>query len=46
MLKDPYVIDEEGTLKNKLGITDYDKLRLAEQDITAVKFLNIDNIIY
>ena len=43
MAKDPYIIDKEGTLKNKLGITDYDKLKLAEQDITAVKFLNIDN---
>lgn len=43
MAKDPYIIDKEGTLRNKLGITDYDKLKIAEQDITAVKFLNIDN---
>ena len=28
MAKDPYIIDKEGTLKNKLGITDYDKLIL------------------
>ena len=42
MLKDPYVIDKEGTLRNKLGITDYDKLKSAEQDITAIKFLNVD----
>ena len=41
MLKDPYVIDEEGTLRNKLGITDYDELKAAERDITAAKFLNV-----
>lgn len=42
MLKDPYTIDAEGTLRNKLGITDYDRLRDAERDITAAKFLNVD----
>ena len=42
MLQDPYIIDEEGTLKNKLGITDYDILRSAVRDITASKFLNIE----
>ena len=42
MLQDPYIIDEEGTLKNKLGITDYDILRAAVRDITASKFLNIE----
>ena len=40
MLRDPYV-QENGTLKNKLGITDYDKLNLAERDITFSKFLNV-----
>lgn len=40
MIKDPY-IQENGTLKNKLGISDYDKLNLAERDITFSKFLNI-----
>ena len=42
MIKDPYTIDEEGTLRNKLGITDYAVLKAAERDITASKFLNID----
>ena len=41
-MKDPY-IQENGTLKNKLGINDYDRLNLAEKDITFSKFLNIDN---
>ena len=40
MIRDPY-IQENGTLKNKLGITDYDKLNLAERDITFSKFLNV-----
>lgn len=40
MVKDPYV-QENGTLKNKLGIFDHDKLNLAEKDITFSKFLNI-----
>lgn len=41
MVKDPYT-QENGTLKNKLGISDYDKLNLAEKDITFSKFLNIN----
>ena len=40
MRKDPYT-QENGTLKNKLGISDYDQLNLAEKDITFSKFLNI-----
>lgn len=40
MIRDPY-IQKNGTLKNKLGITDYDKLNLAERDITFSKFLNV-----
>ena len=40
MAKDPY-IQENGTLKNKLGISDYDKLNLAEKDITFSKFLDV-----
>ena len=40
MAKDPY-IQENGTLKNKLGITDYDILKSAEKDITFSKFLNV-----
>lgn len=40
MVKDPYV-QENGTLKNKLGISDYDKLNLAEKDITFSKFLDV-----
>ena len=39
---DPYIIDEDGVLKNKLGITDYHELNRAERDITFVKFLDID----
>jgi len=40
MLKDSYT-QENGTLKNKLGITDYDILNSAEKDITFSKFLNV-----
>ena len=40
MVKDPYT-QENGTLKNKLGISDYDKLNLAEKDITFSKFLDV-----
>ena len=40
MIKDPYV-QENGTLKNRLGITDYNTLNSAEKDITFSKFLNI-----
>ena len=42
MAKDPYT-QENGTLKNKLGITDYDVLKSAEKDITFSKFLNVSN---
>lgn len=40
-MKDPY-IQENGTLKNKLGISDYDELNDAERDITFSKFLNVE----
>ena len=40
MIQDPYT-QENGTLKNKLGIADYETLKLAEKDITFSKFLNI-----
>ena len=43
MAKDPYVHYDTGTLKNKLGITDYQTLNSAEKDITFAKFLNIDS---
>lgn len=39
-MKDPY-IQENGILKNKLGITDYNELNNAERDVTFTKFLNI-----
>lgn len=39
--KDPYVY-KNGTLKNKLGITDYEKLRQAEADISFVKLFTVD----
>ena len=40
MIKDPYT-QKNGTLKNKLGISDYTQLNLAEKDITFSKFLDI-----
>ena len=43
MIDDPYVL-EDGTLKNKLGITDYSKLKNAEADIGFVKLIDIDSI--
>ena len=42
-MKDPYVI-ENGTLKNKLGITEYEELKQAERDIGYVKLLNVQDI--
>ena len=38
-MEDPYVL-EDGTLKNKLGITDYQELKKAETDIGYVKLIN------
>ena len=40
-MKDPYV-QENGTLKNFLGIKSYEELRKAEKDIAFVKMLNAD----
>ena len=42
-MKDPYV-DENGVLKNKLGITDNEELKQAEADIGFLKLINIDSI--
>lgn len=42
--KDPYVY-KNGTLKNKLGITDYEKLRQAEADISFIKLFTIDKYV-
>lgn len=39
--KDPYVY-KNGTLINKLGITDYEKLRQAEANISFVKLFTVD----
>ena len=39
-MKDPY-IQENGTLKNKLGITKYKDLNDAEKDIGFVKLIDI-----
>lgn len=39
-MKDPYIL-EDGTLKNLLGITDYEKLNQAEKDIGFIKLANI-----
>lgn len=41
-MKDPYVYEDTGTLKNKLGIKDYEQLRQAEADISFVKLLTVD----
>lgn len=38
-MKDPYIL-ENGTLKNLLGITDYEELKRAETDIAYVKLMN------
>ena len=40
-MKDPYVL-EDGTLKNLLGITNYEELKKAEKDIGFIKLANID----
>lgn len=42
-MKDPYVYEDTGTLKNKLGIKDYEELRKAEADISFVKLLDVDD---
>jgi len=42
-MTDPYTY-ENGTLKNKLGIKDYDKLRQAEANIGFIKLIDIDSI--
>lgn len=43
-MKDPYVL-ENGTLKNRLGIKDYNELEQAERDIGYVKLLNAEDIL-
>ena len=42
MTNDPYA-QKNGTLKNKLNITDYETLNNAEKDITFSKFLNVED---
>ena len=44
-MKDPYVL-EDGTLKNLLGITDYEELKQAETDIGYVKLINANKEIH
>ena len=39
-MKDPY-IQKNGTLKNKLGIEEYNELNAAEKDIGFVKLIDI-----
>lgn len=41
-MKDPYVYEDTGTLRNKFGIKDYEQLRQAEADISFVKLLTVD----
>ena len=41
-MEDPYV-QENGTLKNKLGITEYKELNDAQKDIGFVKLIDIDS---
>lgn len=43
-MKDPYVL-EDGTLKNLLGITDYNELKKAEKDIGFIKLTTIDSVL-
>ncbi len=43
MIDDPYVL-ENGVLKNKLGITNYDRLKDAEADIGFTKLIDIESI--
>lgn len=42
-MEDPYIL-ENGTLRNKLGITDYQKLKEAECDLGFVKLMTVDSI--
>lgn len=42
-MDDPYVL-ENGTLINKLGITEYDELKKAECDIGFIKLMSIDDV--
>ncbi len=42
-MNDPYVY-KNGTLKNKLNITDYNELKQAEADIGFLKLANVDSI--
>lgn len=41
-MKDPYIL-EDGTLKNLLGITDYQELNDAEKDIGFIKLTNVSD---
>ena len=41
-MKDPYVYEDTGVLKNKLGIKNYDELVKAESDISFAKLLTVD----
>lgn len=43
MINDPYIY-EDGTLKNKLNIRDYQELRKAEADIGFLKLINVDSV--
>ena len=43
MMLDPYT-NENGVLKNKLGIEEYEKLNQAEADIGFIKLISIDSI--
>ncbi|NLC87592.1 MAG: hypothetical protein GX682_02290 [Clostridiaceae bacterium] len=45
MDKDPY-IQENGILKNKLGIANYDELNSAEKDITFSKLINSSTLLH
>ncbi len=42
-MKDPYTLPN-GTLKNKLGITEYNELKKAECDIGFVKLISLDEV--
>lgn len=43
-MKDPYIL-EDGTLRNLLNITDYQKLKEAERDIGFIKLCTVDSVL-
>lgn len=44
-MNDPYIL-ENGTLKNLLGITDYNELKKAETDIGYIKLISASDELF